>query len=833
MRKFAWLGIKRRKKQMHILMTAVVLSIIFIMFTSIVKDSMIETTKRNRQETYGIWTGAMYNSTPGQIEALMNHQAIEQIGKMQIYGIAVDETGREAGGIGTIDKTAFRLGKICVKKGKLPERKGEIAMEEKMLKRLGISYKYGKTVSFAMTDGGSLTYRLCGVIEDYSEKWKKEDFSLVSGIVSETREPKETHLFFYGEKYEKLSKMEELEIFKQPRDGSKLIKNKMAYDNVDIEMEKMLQSRFLTIFLAAVSMCIIFYIQLLQFQQRRNSLVTMRGIGASKEQIFFMLLWENIYVLKCALPLGVATGMTLPCVLLKLLGFRIAVQWSTIIYAIVITVTAFLMSTLLLYVPVQKLQLTSSFRTGSSITKRKRFPRIRKVKRLTAWKIFLRRRYFAGRQTWIRNGVLLFGVLFIVTACISASVCYESYSKIKLREEADYGWWGKKYGLSIEDIQNIKNVEGIDTVKICLGNREEDGWDTGRRISWERFEESTYLKEQNLVAGDWINVENIDIQKNLTDELGEYYKSCMEGKIDEDAFRAGEEVILVLPSYVKKGEALVNISEQELPYVKDCVREQTIRPGDEIHVTSPYAYESGFDKTVKVAGIIRNWKEKTPKQQQIAWKAGDLIVSPAFEDYEEIPSEENIEEYPLGVEERIGCYLYAYADSNADVVQMDEKLSNLMEERLYKFTNHREEREMTMHMQLSFCLLCIGLAVVAFVICFMVLLNGQQMRMREEHRQNQILQFLGMDAVELRKIYLLEGFTESIFLFVVNSMIVLSGYSCYVYASTAVDTVSGVIGYVMDFFPWELFILVECIYFLVYVCMTCSLLKESRKWELS
>lgn len=766
----------------------------------------------------------MYRATQSQVEALMNYQAIEQIGTMEIYGRIMTSDGKEVGGIGALDETAIRLGKIRIKEGRFPEKQNEIAMEEKKLKQLGISYEEGKEVSLAMLEGEKYTYRLCGVIKDYSTKWQKEDFSLASGIVADQGEPKETHLFFYGKKYEELSKMEELEVFKQEHDGSKLVKNKMAYDKESLGMEAALQSGIVTVFLTVVSICIIFYIQLMQFQQRKNSLITLQGIGASKDQLFFILLWENVYVLKYALPFGVICGILLPCIILKMLKFRIAVRCNTIVYSVIITLATFFLSTMLMYISIQKLRVAASFRTGSSISKRKKFPHIRKVKRLTTWKMFRRRRQFSRKQTWIQNGVLVFGAFLIVTSSIVATICLDAYQKTKENKGADYGWWGKKYGILTEDIKKIQEMEGISDIKISLGNKEEDGWDTHRRVSWDGFQNSSYLKERNLIIRDWIDVENMDILEDFNGELGQYYKSCMEGSVDETAFREGKEVILVLPSYVKKEGKIVEILEKELPYVKGSVMENTIHPGDMIHVTGEGS-GFAFDKTVKVAGIIRTWKEETPKQQQMAWKAGDLIVSPQFEEY---PHEFHLEQ-----EDRLGCYLFAYADSDANTAQLDEKLSNIMEERVNKFTNYREEREITMHMQLSLGLLSVGFVIVVFMICFMVLLNGQQMRMQEERRQNSILKFLGMDAVEFQKMYILEGIMESFCSFIISGIFVLVGYGCYIYFTTAIRTWDGIKHFVIDTFPWAIFGAVEGIYFLLYICMIGGLLKESRKWESS
>lgn len=807
---------------------AAALSLVFLLAVLSVRDSVLETVRESRQETYGRWTGAVYHAGEVWADALAAHESVEQLGKMKLYGTITGRDGREAGGIGTIDAQTRALGKIRMKEGRFPERENEIALEEKLFKRLGISYEEGKEISLDLYKDGKRTYTLCGMIMDYSSYWQKADFNLASAVIAEPEhgDVKETHLFFYGKRYEDLSELEELDVFKQPLDGSRLIGNKMAYESTDAGLAELLESKLLAVLPTAAGMCIIFYIQFMQFQQRRNSLVTLRGIGASKGQILALLLWEDCYILIRALPFGAAVGVLFPYLVLKMTGFHTVFRWKVLIYAVLAASAAFFAGTFLLYASVRKLSVTASFRTESTAAKRRKFPKIKKVISLSPWKIFRRRRYFSEKQTIFRNAVLLFGSIFVAGACIGASAAFDFRQNLKQSGDADYEWWGKKYGIMFADIEKLQNMDGIREIKIKYGNREDDGWDEHRRISWEGFRESRYIKERNLIVRDWIPSENIEVTDDFSEELWKYYASCMTGRLDKQAFLRGNEVVLVLPSYVEKGGRIVEVLQSELPYVKRLVREETIQPGDRLRVTR----NGGFDRTVTVGAVIRSWKEKEPRQEQMAWKAGDLIVSPEFEKFGK--PEENIA-YEALYNDRVGGYLFAKAETGANTAELDERLAGLMEERLNPFTNHRKEREKKMKEQLSLSLLCAGLAAVIFLIVFIILLNGQQIRLQNEKRQNTILHFLGMDRTKFRKLYLAEAAAESVRAFAIGMFIIFAVWGCVTYAVTAADTFRGIVLAAAADFPWKMTVAAELFYFAAYIAVTYSLIKRSEKWESS
>lgn len=830
MRKLAWHGIKRRKKQMWFLTAAVACSVILILFSVAAKDGISETSREQRLDDYGMWTGAFLDSTKYQREALASHEAVEQIGTMKIYGTILSEEGKETGGIGSTDEEMERLGRISLLEGHMPEKADEIAVERRVLDRLDSDCHLGEEITFTVEKDGEKakeTYRLCGILRDYSEKWEKKGRRIAVGIVTEREKPQDIHQFFYGKKYEDVSKTEELSVFRIPFDGSYFLKNRMAYESFDIGMENVLQSGFLTLLIIISSVSIIFYIQLMMFQGRKNVLLTLCGVGASKGQILSLLLWEDVYILLYALPAGSVLGVLLAGLVMKALRFKSVFGAGLIGLAVAAAAVSFLFSTMLMYFSIRKLQIAASFRTSGSSLERRAYPKIKSIRVLTPFRMFLRSRRFMRGQILLRMGTALFGILFIMAGMTGADIFYKEYVRIGASKEADYEWHQVSDPGAI--IDEVEKTEGIREVRYYRGECY-DEWDWHIRYTWNGIEDSSYLKKYNKVIRNkkTIPAYNLEILSDLSGETGRYYASCTErGEVDEEAFRAGEEVIVVMPSYVEKGGKAWQAEKRELPYLKDLKNEETLKCGDEITVSFGTADVKPLK--VKVGGIIRTFEERKGRQQQIAKTAGDLIVSQAFMEKSYWKDWEKDSTFDMT---NTVTYIYAYTDGRGNLTQTEKSFSSLVEGDYGTFINHREMRRTDGNMKLSFFFLSAGVSLTAFLLSVMILVNGRQMRMKTEKQKNRVLQSLGMDTVVFRKYYLMEGLTESILLLLANSIIVFGVYAICLYAATPVNTFSGLFYMAAERFPWGVYVYTEGIYFLIYLCISQSFVKESTKWEL-
>ena len=82
---------------------------------------------------------------------------LAQTGKISIYGaIAGDYLENRQMNIGTMDETAWKLGRLEMKEGRLPENEHEIVMEYSTLRSLGYEEMLGKEITLDITPALSI-----------------------------------------------------------------------------------------------------------------------------------------------------------------------------------------------------------------------------------------------------------------------------------------------------------------------------------------------------------------------------------------------------------------------------------------------------------------------------------------------------------------------------------------------------------------------------------------------------------------------------------------------------------------------------------------------------
>ena len=106
---------------------------------------------------------------------------LAQTGKISIYGAIAEISGNRQMNIGTMDETAWKLGRLEMKEGRLPENEHEIVMEYSTLRSLGYEEMLGKEITLDITpvlsileqgESKSYSYTLCGILKDYQINWE-------------------------------------------------------------------------------------------------------------------------------------------------------------------------------------------------------------------------------------------------------------------------------------------------------------------------------------------------------------------------------------------------------------------------------------------------------------------------------------------------------------------------------------------------------------------------------------------------------------------------------------------------------------------------------------
>lgn len=204
----------------------------------------------------------------------------------------------------------------------------------------------------------NMTFTVCGVISDYSERWDVSYYPLANAFITEeagmelesivkntkladTSDCQITaklNLFLtsdtlrenlYNELAPKLLTEAEIEEATGSTgygeatgavtlDYSKLRKNNFAYPVMEGSTEATLLVVILTIIFIATIVSV-FQIFLSQVKRRSRKIALLKSIGATNGQIISMLIWEGAYLLLTCLPTGVLSGVGLAYVVLQIM----------------------------------------------------------------------------------------------------------------------------------------------------------------------------------------------------------------------------------------------------------------------------------------------------------------------------------------------------------------------------------------------------------------------------------------------------------------------------------------------------------------------------------
>lgn len=339
-------GIWRRKQNSILLLIVLFLSFSFAVISLSITASMTRSSEEYRYDTYGQWEVALLDGEKSDWNTFRKMDEIGEIGTSVRYGIINGNAG-----IGTVDETLIKMGRLDLQQGRFPERADEIAMEADILSALGYDYELGQKITIPMEipavfpveeeENSAIiekTYTLCGVIKEYTNLWCSDQRILVGAVLSEDAANE------IQAEAETLYKAASLtgpcyQYFFESAEGIKemdgLIYNGYAYSS-----ERKSSQLFYTglIFLTTLVAVVCIYLTQIRGQVRQMALF--RSIGITKRQLKRMLLYETLCLSIPAVILGIFGGGFGTWMLLKILTdihsakVYIELPWTQILFAI-------------------------------------------------------------------------------------------------------------------------------------------------------------------------------------------------------------------------------------------------------------------------------------------------------------------------------------------------------------------------------------------------------------------------------------------------------------------------------------------------------------------
>ena len=346
----AFHGMLGRKKQTSLLLILLTMVFSFLTAATIYSGSSAQALQDTRCELYGEWQYLKLSDTDTDAAQVRENLPASAKASTAIQdGIVLGADNGLAGGIGTVDSAFAQLGRIVPISGNFPAQPDEIAMTTTLLDALGCSYDLGQTITLKVADNdydplsgsGKIveqTYTLCGVLPAYDVYWNLGSNLTVSAVVVEP-------LALAGQKFQTFYDLN-ADTVGTASDDPDFIANEYAYpqeDTVSSSLTFLLMIAILVSFFAVAQYFVIV------LHKRVQTLHTFQILGARKQDLHRMCLWEALFAGLAAVFLGFALGCGAAAIglgLQKQLSF-FAVPFASLILLAVLFLIAVLLGAFL------------------------------------------------------------------------------------------------------------------------------------------------------------------------------------------------------------------------------------------------------------------------------------------------------------------------------------------------------------------------------------------------------------------------------------------------------------------------------------------------------
>lgn len=173
--KLALGNLKARKKRYVLLIIGIVLSMVFSSGIIFFASTLVTSFNEIRYNTFGMQDVIMFGVDERGIEKLKATGLVSESTYAETLGMIYTDDENKGCVTAKFNDDAKEMYRTCVKEGRLPTEKGEIAIEEDALVRLGLDVSVGDSFecNFKISDGNDYlaerykkTYTLVGVLSD-------------------------------------------------------------------------------------------------------------------------------------------------------------------------------------------------------------------------------------------------------------------------------------------------------------------------------------------------------------------------------------------------------------------------------------------------------------------------------------------------------------------------------------------------------------------------------------------------------------------------------------------------------------------------------------------
>ena len=697
--------------------------------------------------------------------------------------------------------------------GRLPKGENEVVLEAWILNSMGLKPEVGQELTFKLYNKDKAeTFKVVGILKDrYKDKsvgrcemFLHLDDSKVNNFTANVEFDEGSDIT--GE-IQAIAKNGKIDLEKQVGVNTSLVESVQANGVLDAT------SRNTAIAMSIFAGLVIYSIYSISVYQRIREYGMLRAVGATNFRIFKLMIYELLMIVLVSMPIGILLGMGGAQAFNKL-GGNIAVEGKlestafvipteVILLSIGCTLVVTLIISIFTYLKIRKISpiesIKRNFGSGSKV-KKSNFIISRISNNIAATKAISMKNIFRNKKAFIliMLSMSIGGVLVIKNnySYTISDTMYEQQTKgmylngdfiMQVNASSD-----EKVGLSNQDINKIKNIDGIEEVKTA-------------RVLQSRL----VLSKKDLLEKDFI--------KELDNEI--YVKDVLNGSLIDDKINDtylmkqklkgyNDEMLKSLDDYLVSGKIDIDKMKKEnlvvvyMPYIYDDNGMKSKVLGT--NAGSPLANINVGDTVTikypkgKIKDVQAYWQGKDNYEyENYTFRVGAIVNYPYADDnmytaddgIDVIASDKYLDEL-LGNNNY--DVVYANMNENANHKAINEKLGEIGSTVPGTITTDMTEDKAINEQNLKQKkLLDFGVVVVMFAISVFNIINNVSYNLTSRTSEFGMLRAIGITDRDLRKMITYEGLfygtISSVIVVVVSLLIQIRMYKTFGFETYGMD----------------------------------------------
>lgn len=672
-------------------------------------------------------------------------------------------------------------------------------------------------------------------------------------------------------------------------------RNSFAYPETAGSTETTLTYGIL-VFIFIATIFSVFQIYLTQMKRRTRKIALLKSIGATNGQVRGILIWEVIYLLIFCIPTSIVGGIITVKLILYLMNtlgnidLNFYINYTLLILGMIAGVISVIIGMTIPMIKSMNVPLTG---TISKAPKHKKIPKRNKsesksanlnVEVQTFRKISIKNLKYNKSNLMFTLGLYTITISVLIGAIFLSFLAFEDYiDQVIATDKPDYGFefdFGIRHREIPDYLEAFQSIKGVKNVEFYKGGEHAYMWyegleDNEIQSTFKKILPSNLIDEHfGINSLDYANLD--DDRKHLIEEsivtntytidsegelFNKFKNAISVGSVDKKNFEEGKEVIVLMPMYFPidyKDEKLHPITDNSIlqnteqksriknlleysglydtsydfRYSEYYLKDESLSPGDKIHLTIPTEGVDGNDKTNEVrfheleaAGLIYYFPEEG------IWPFSGTVENPVI-----IGSYNLITDlYPASLTGKgnlsVGelrnliarlaptkygkTWAYVDVDKKADDIQVQVDLQRLAIENESSLYNYTESNNIVFGKGFRIASIIIILGLSVTFIALIILYNTTLSKLEQERERIGTLQAIGVTGKQFKKLYLVTGISYGLI-----SLILAHVFLVIIVLLTTVANSGPILINIKNqlwLYPWKIHIIVCSIYFIITV----------------